>query len=119
MTLGLKGERPVIGTRNCKDVVHTFASANVLTGKVTSRLYGSLTRTRRHDGLSKTKQLQVAFCHHLLDVSPAYPTETYPEVLLGIDNAPWHRRRPVLGLGLLPLATPGRAPTPWLFFLSD
>lgn len=94
-TLGLKGERPVIGTRDCKDVVHTFASANVLTGQVTNRLYGSLTRTRRRDGLSKTKRLQVAFCHHLLDVSRAYPAETYPEVLLVIDNAPWHRGRPV------------------------
>jgi len=27
-TLGVKGERPVIGTRHCKDVMHSFASAN-------------------------------------------------------------------------------------------
>ncbi len=70
-----QGRAPRIGTRDCKAVVHTFASANVLTGKVTSRLYGSLTRTRRREGLSKTKR-QVAFCNHLLDVSRAYPAET-------------------------------------------
>ncbi len=94
-TLGLKGERPVIGTRDCKDVVHTLASANVTTGEVTSRLYGSRTRKRRKDGLSKTKRLQVAFAHHLLDVARAYPAEEYREVVLIIDNAPWHRGRQV------------------------
>ncbi len=94
-TLGLKGERPVIGTRDCKDAVHTFASANVTTGAVTSRLYGSRTRTRGEDGLSKTKRMQVAFAHHLLDVARAYPADGYREVVLVIDNAPWHRERPV------------------------
>ncbi|HZI02583.1 MAG TPA: transposase [Archangium sp.] len=94
-TLGIKGERPVIGTRDCKDVVHTFASANVTTGAVTSRLCGSRTRTRRKDGLSKTRRMQVAFAHHLLDVARAYPADAYSEVVLVIDNAPWHRGRPV------------------------
>lgn len=75
-TLCVKGERPVIGTRDCKDVVHTFASANVTTGEVTSRLYGSRTQKRRRDGLSKTKRMQVAFAHHLLDVARAYPATT-------------------------------------------
>jgi len=36
-TLGLKGERPVVGTRDCKDVVHTFAAVNVITGAVRAR----------------------------------------------------------------------------------
>lgn len=94
-TLGLKGERPIIGTRDCKDVVHAFASVNVVTGEVTSRLYGSRTQARRKDGLSKTKRMQVAFAHHLLDVARAYPADVYAEVVIIIDNAPWHRGRPV------------------------
>ncbi|WP_434299349.1 transposase [Corallococcus exiguus] len=94
-TLGLKDERPVIGTRDCKDVVHTFASANITTGAVTSRLYGSRTRNRRKDGLSKAKRMQVAFAHHLIDVARAYPATQNREVILVIDNAPWHRGRPV------------------------
>ncbi|GMU03742.1 hypothetical protein KH5H1_78700 [Corallococcus caeni] len=110
-TLGLKGERPVIGTRDCKDVVHTFASANVTTGEVTSRLYGSRTQKRRKDGLSKTKRMQVAFAHHLLDVARTYPADAYPEVILVIDNAPWHRGRPVdWALGRYPHLTLYRLP---------
>lgn len=91
----MKGSRPVIGTRDCKDVVHTFAcanlttaSANLTTGAVTSRLYGSRTRTRRKDGLSKTKRMQVAFAQHLLDVARAYPATAWWQVVLIIDNAP-------------------------------
>ncbi|RKG92178.1 hypothetical protein D7V88_06965 [Corallococcus terminator] len=91
----VKGRRPVVGTRDCKDVVHTFASGNLTTGAVTSRLYGSRTRARRKDGLSKTKRMQVAFAHHLLDVARAYPATAWRQVVLIIDNAPWHRGRPV------------------------
>ncbi|MFY1830281.1 transposase [Myxococcus fulvus] len=94
-TLGLKGERLVIGTRDSKDVVHTFASAHVTTGEVTSRLYGCRTRTRRKDGLAKAKRMQVAFAHHLLDVARAYPAAQHREVVIVIDNAPWHRGLPV------------------------
>ncbi|MBZ4402383.1 transposase [Myxococcus faecalis] len=93
--LGLKGERPLSGTRDCKDVVHTIASVNTVTGEITSRLYGSRTRTRRKDGLSKTKRMQVAFAHHLLDVARTYPADVYAAVVIIIDNAPWHRGRPV------------------------
>jgi hypothetical protein len=95
VTLDLKGERPVIGPRDCKDVVHAFAAANVTTGEVTSRLHGSRTRTRRKNGLCKTKRMQVAFAHHLLDIARAYPADEYREVVLVIDNSPWHRGRPV------------------------
>jgi hypothetical protein len=94
-TLGVKGERPVVGTWDCKDVVHAFASANLVTGEVTARLYPSATRKRRKDGLSKTRRLQVAFAHHLLDVARAYPAGQYRQVVLVIDNAPWHRGLPV------------------------
>jgi|GEM_PF-6926127 len=55
---------------------------------LTSRLYGSRVDSRRKDGLSKTKRMQVAFAHHLLDSARAYPADEYPEVVIVIDNAP-------------------------------
>ncbi|QDF02091.1 hypothetical protein BHS04_02565 [Myxococcus xanthus] len=76
-------------------MVHTFAAINVITGAVTNRLSGSCVGTRRKDGLSTTKRMQVAFAHHLLDIARAYPADEYPEVVIVIDNAPWYRGRPV------------------------
>ncbi|XXF79778.1 transposase [Myxococcaceae bacterium GXIMD 01537] len=94
-TLGLKGYRPQVGTWDCKDVIHVFGAANVVSGNLTCRLYSSSARTRRCDGLSKTRRLQEAFAHHLLDIGHAYPARLHPEVVLVIDNAPWHRGRAV------------------------
>lgn len=91
--------------------MHTFASANVTTGEVTRRLYGSRTQKRRKDGLCKTKRMQVAFAHHLIDVARAYPSDEHPKVVLVIDNVPWHRGRPVdWALGRYPHLTLHRLP---------
>ncbi len=46
-------------------------------------------------GALSTKRMEVAFAHHLLDVAQAPLADEAPEVVLVIDNAPWHRRRPV------------------------
>jgi hypothetical protein len=35
--------------------------------------------------------LQVAFAAHLRDIASAYPASQYPEVVITIDKAPWHR----------------------------
>ncbi|WP_141620347.1 hypothetical protein [Myxococcus sp. AB036A] len=83
------------GTRDCTDVMHTLAAINVITGALTSRLYGIRVGTRRKDSLSKTKRMQVAFAHHLLDIARANSADEYPEVVIVIDNAPWHRGQPV------------------------
>ena len=42
-------------------------------------------------GLNKQQRLQVAFAAHLRDIARAYPARQYPEVIITIDNAPWHR----------------------------
>ncbi len=34
--------------------------------------------------------MQVAFARHLRDIGRAYPAERYHQVVLVIDNAPWH-----------------------------
>ena len=37
------------------------------------------------------KRLQGAFAAHLQDIARMYPATTSPEVIITIDNAPWHR----------------------------
>jgi transposase len=39
--------------------------------------------------------MQEAFADHLRHVGKVYPPEQYPEVMLLIDNAPWHRGKPI------------------------
>lgn len=102
-TLGVKGHRPVVGTRDCKDLLYAFASVNCVTGKLHTRTLecraAESRRAREHKpgraGLSKTRRLQEAFAKHLRDVAKAYPAGRHPRVVLVIDNAPWHRGGPV------------------------
>ena len=39
--------------------------------------------------------MQGAFAKHLRDVADAYPAHEHKRVVLVIDNAPWHRGKPI------------------------
>ena len=90
-TLGVKGHRPMGGTWDNKDLVYCYAALNVTNGKLTTRLVEQPARIKQQTGQSKTRRLQVAFAAHLHDIARAYPAEVSPEVVIIIDNAPWHR----------------------------
>jgi hypothetical protein len=90
-TLGVKGHRPTIGTWDHKDLVYCYAALNVTSGKLTTRLLEQPARIKRQTGQSKTRRLQVAFVAHLHDIARAYPAQSHPEVVIIIDNAPWHQ----------------------------
>ena len=90
-TLGVKGHRPVVGTRDCKDVLYVFAVLNLLSGAVHSNTLESLQAANRKSTDSKTRRMQRAFADHLRHVGRAYPQERFERVVLTIDNAPWHR----------------------------
>jgi hypothetical protein len=90
-TLGVKGHRPTVGTGDHKDQVYCVAALNVVTGQLTTRLLEQPARSKTKTGQSKQQRLQVAFAVHLRDIARAYPARTYPEVVITIDNAPWHR----------------------------
>jgi hypothetical protein len=92
-TLGVKGQRPVVGTWDNKDLVYSFAALHVVTGHLTTRLVESSATTKRRTGLSKTARLQQAFGAHLRDLARAYPATLGKPVLITIDNAPWHQTR--------------------------
>jgi transposase len=68
-----------------------LAALNVVTGQLTTRLLEQPARSKAKTGLSKQQRLQVAFAAHLRDIARAYPARQYPQVVITIDNAPWHR----------------------------
>ena len=58
---------------------------------MTTRLLEQPARSKAKTGHSKQQRLQTAFVAHLGDIARAYPASRYPEVVITIDNAPWHR----------------------------
>jgi hypothetical protein len=90
-TLGVKGHRPVVGTRDCKDVLYVFGVLNPLTGAVHANTHESSQKANRKSQDSKTRRMQRALADHLRHVGRVYPRERFKRVVLTIDNAPWHR----------------------------
>ncbi len=90
-TLGVKGHRPQVGTRDCKDVLYVFAVLNLVSGALHTTTLESLRAANRKSGESKNRRMQRAFGEHLRHVGRAYPAGEYKRVVLTIDNAPWHR----------------------------
>jgi transposase len=96
-TLGVKGHRPTVGTRDCKDLLYVFAVINVVTAAVHANLLDSPARAKQTTGQSKTRRMQEGFAAHLRHVARIYPAERHKRVVLIIDNAPWHRGKPIDG----------------------
>jgi transposase len=94
-TPGVKGYRPTVGTRDCKDLLYVFAVVNVVTAAVHTNLLESPARAKQTTGRSKTRRMQEAFAAHLRHVARIYPAEEHKRVVLILDNAPWHRGHPV------------------------
>lgn len=97
-TLGVKGHRPIVGTRDCKDVLYVFAVLNLISGALHANTLESLQKENRKDrkaGGNKTKRMQQAFADHLRHVAKAYPAGRHKRVVLLIDNAPWHRGKAI------------------------
>ena len=94
-TLGVKGHRPVVGTRDCKDLLYVFCVANLVSAAIHSNTLESARDAKKRTGKSKTRRMQEAFADHLRHVAKVYPGRAHEEVVLLIDNAPWHRGKPV------------------------
>jgi transposase len=89
--LGVKGHRPTVGTRDCKDLLYVFAVVNVITAALHCNTLESPARAKQKTGKSKTRRMQEAFSFHLRHVGKVYPAAEHKRVVLIIDNAPWHR----------------------------
>jgi len=91
-TLGLKGQRPIVGHLDCHDGVYVFGGLNLVTGHLTTRLVERLKEPRkRRASPSRGRCLQAARARYVGDIGRAYPAAQYPRVVLVIDNAPWHK----------------------------
>jgi len=90
-TLGVKGHRPLVGTRDCKDVLYVFAVLNLASGALHATTLESLQSANRSSAESKTRRMQRAFAEHLRHVGRVYPQGRAKRVVLTVDNAPWHR----------------------------
>jgi hypothetical protein len=94
-TLGVKGHRPVVGTRDDKDVLFVFAVLNAVSGLLHTTTRASIRSENRRTGESKSRRMQRAFAAHLRHVGRVYPRAERRRVVLIIDNAPWHAGEPV------------------------
>ncbi len=94
-TPGVKGHRPVVGTRDCKDLLYAFAVVNVVTASLHCNTMESPARAKQATGKSKTRRMQEAFAAHLRHIARLYPADRHERVALIIDNAPWHRGKPI------------------------
>jgi transposase len=94
-TLGVKGHRPTVGTRDCKDLLDVLAVVNVVTGVLHANTLESPARAKAKAGKSKTRRMQEAFASHLRHIARLYPAGEHTRVVLIIDNAPWHRGKPI------------------------
>jgi len=94
-TLGVKGHRLHVGTRDCKDLLYVFCVVNLISGALHSNTLESPKDAKKKTGLSKTRRMQEAFADHLRHIGRVYPKGKYPFVVLLIDNAPWHRGKPI------------------------
>jgi hypothetical protein len=84
-TLGVKGHRPVVGTRNCKDVLYLFCVLNLISGALHANTLESLQASNRKSEESKTRRMQKAFAQHLRHVGRMYPREKFSRVVLTTD----------------------------------
>lgn len=94
-TLGVKGHRPVVGTRDGKDLLYVLAVVNVVTGVLHANTLESPARAKATSGKSKPRRMQEAFAAQLRHVARLYPSAEHKRVVLIIDNAPWHRGKPI------------------------
>ena len=94
-TLGVRGHRPVVGSRDDKGLLYVFAVVNLVSAAVHANTLESPAGAKRKTGQSKTRRMQAAFAAHLRHVGRAYPPEKHKRVVLVIDNAPWHRGKPI------------------------
>jgi DDE superfamily endonuclease len=90
-TLGVKGHRPVVGTQDGKDLLYVFCVVNLISAAIHSNTLESPQRAKQKTGKCKTARMQEAFADHLRHVGKVYPKHKYKEVVILIDNAPWHR----------------------------
>jgi transposase len=76
-------------------LLYVFAVVNLVSAAARANTLGSPKDAKKRTGQGKTRRLREAFAAPLRHVGRAYPRGKHPRVVLVIDNAPWHRGRPI------------------------
>jgi hypothetical protein len=87
-TLGAKGHRPLVGTRDCKDVLYVFAVMNLTSGLTHANTLESLQAASRKAKESKTCGMQRAFAAHVPQVDRMYPRGRFGRVVCLLELLP-------------------------------
>lgn len=94
-TLGVKGHRPEVGTRDNKGLLYVFAVMNLRSAAMHATTLECPAGKKKPGQPSKNRRMQTSFAEHLRHVARVYPQDRHQRVVLAIDNAPWHRGQPV------------------------
>ncbi len=87
-TPGVRGDRPAVGTRDGKDLLHVSAEDRVITAAMPPRLPGSPAGAKLTTGPSEGRRIQVAFAAHRRHVAHNSPAERHQRAVLIIDRCP-------------------------------
>jgi transposase len=88
--LGLKGQRPEVGTWDNKDKVYVFGACNLQTGQIHTRFLKCPKGATKTTGKSQNRRLQETFVTFIKALARTYPENCHKPVVIIIDNAPWH-----------------------------
>jgi hypothetical protein len=88
-TLGVKGNRPIVGTWDCKDLLDVSAVVSVVTAALHTRTLERPRQATRRTGRSQTARLQALFVPQWHEVARSYSASQWPRVVVIIDKAPW------------------------------
>lgn len=94
-TPGVKGHRPVIGTRDDEGVVLVLAALNVVSGSSPTNTLARVRARNRRTGASKTRRMRRAFAAHPRHVGRVYPAAERARVVRILGPAPWHRGKAI------------------------
>lgn len=94
-TAGVKGHRPAVGTWDCRHLLYVFAVVNLVTAAIRANAPESPKDANKKTGRSKARRLQEAFAAHRRHVARVYPAVRRKRVVILIDDAPWHRGKPI------------------------
>jgi hypothetical protein len=90
-TLGVKGHRPVVGTRDCKDVLYVFGVLNLIFRGFAHQHPGELAGGQPQEPRQQDAQDAAGVRGPPATRRQGVPQEGFERVVLTIDNAPWHR----------------------------
>src|SRR4029453_6414914 len=94
-TPGVKGHRPVVGTRDCKDRPDVLAVVDVVAGVLHADTPEGPAKAKRATGKGKARRMQGAFAAHRRHIGRLHPAARHGGGGRILATAPWPRGGPI------------------------